>query len=92
MKFHLTSRTIPELKGKALSERLHDIDKASKRLTPPEKMLLNIIKLLIIVPVFVFILRANEDWTALLWGFGFILLYPLILKPIQLNLIRKYLK
>ena len=92
MKFHLTSRTIPELKGKPLSERLYDIDKASKRLTPPEKTLLNIIKLLIIVPVFVFILRANEDWTALLWGFGFILLYPLILKPIQLNLIRKYLK
>ena len=92
MKFYLTSRTIPELKGKPLTERLDNIEKATSKLTAPEKLLLNIIKLLIIVPVFVFILRASEDWTALLWGLGFILLYPLVLKPIQLNLIRKYIK
>ena len=92
MKFYLTSRNIPELRELDLSGRLAAIEKASRKLTPPEKLLLNIIKLLIIVPVFAFILRVGQDWTSLLWAAGFIALYPFVLKPVQLNMIRKYLK
>lgn len=92
MKFYLTSRTIPELQDLPLSERLSAIDRATKKLTPPEKLVLNIIKLLIIVPVFALILRVGEDWKALLWAACFIALYPTLLKPVQLNMIRKYLR
>ena len=92
MKLHLTSQTIPELKDKTVSERIEAIEKATKKLTPPEKLMLNIIKLLIIVPVFAFILRAGQDWTALLWAGLFIFAYPFVLRPVQLNMVAKYLK
>lgn len=75
-----------------LSARLDAIEKATKKLTPPEKLLLNIIKLCIIVPVFALILRVGQDWTSLLWAGAFIALYPFVLKPVQLNMIRKYLR
>ncbi|GAC13301.1 hypothetical protein GLIP_0655 [Aliiglaciecola lipolytica E3] len=65
---------------------------AENKLTAPEKLLLNVIKLLIMVPVFVFILRTFQDWSALLWAGLIILAYPLILKPFQYSLCAKYLK
>ena len=65
---------------------------AENKLTIPEKTLLNILKLLIIVPVFVFILRAGENWLALVWAGLFILAYPFLLKPFQYSLSAKYLK
>ena len=92
MKFYFTAQSIPELQQKSMDERLQAVDKATKKLTPPEKLVLNIIKLLIIVPVFALILRVGQDWTALLWAALFISLYPFLLRPVQLNMIRKYLK
>lgn len=73
-----------------LSDRLKAIEKATKKLTPPEKLVLQIIQLFIIVPIFVLILRIAQDWTSLLWAAGFIALYPLVLTPVKLSLIRKY--
>jgi len=91
MKLYFTYRSLPELKDKPLEQRLENVNRATKKLTPPEKMLLNIVKLLVIVPVFALILRAGQDWTSMLWASLFIILYPVVLKPIQLGMIRKYL-
>ena len=66
------------------------MENAAKCLTTPEKTLLNLLKLLVIVPVFVLIIRTANDWHSLLWALVVFLLYPLIVKPIQYSLCAKY--
>lgn len=90
MKFYFSTRKIPQLKHLTMSQRMVVLRQAEMKLTAPEKLLLNVIKLLILVPVFVLILRAGQDWYALLWAGLFILAYPFILKPIQHSLSAKY--
>ena len=91
LKFYFTARHIPQLQGLSLNERMVKLKAAENKLTAPEKMILNIFKLLIIVPVFAFILRSSEDWFALFWAGLFILAYPFLLKPFQYSLCAKYL-
>lgn len=91
MKLYFTTRQIPQLKDLSMPQRMARLKAAENRLTAPEKLLLNVFKLLIIVPVFVFILRVGEDWLALLWAALFILAYPFLLKPIQYSMCAKYL-
>lgn len=91
MKLYFTARQIPELQGLSMPERMEKLRQAENRLTAPEKLLLNVCKLLVIVPVFVFILRAAQDWSSLLWAGLFILAYPFLLKPFQYSMSAKYL-
>ncbi len=91
MQLYFTTRNIPALRGLPLSERARLIDKAAQKLTTPEKTLLNILKLLIIVPVFALILKTADNWESLLWAALVFLLYPLAVKPIQYSLCAKYL-
>lgn len=91
MTFYFSTRNIPALQGLPLAERARLLDQASKRLSVPEKTLLNLLKLLVIVPVFAFILQTATNWTSLLWAFVVFLLYPLVIKPIQYSLCAKYI-
>jgi hypothetical protein len=91
MTFYFSTRKIPALQGLPLAERARLLDQASKRLSVPEKTLLNVLKLLVIVPVFAFILQTATNWTSLLWAFVVFLLYPLVIKPIQYSLCAKYI-
>lgn len=84
-------RSIPALKNKSMEQRILAIQQASGKLTVPEKLLLNILKLMVIVPAFALVLRVGEDWTVLVWSAVIILLYPAVVKPIQLNMVKKYL-
>ena len=56
MKFYFTTRQIPGLSQLPLNERLQLLDSAARKLTVPEKTILNVLKLLVIVPVFVLVL------------------------------------
>ena len=49
MNFYFSTRHIPALKGLPLAERVKRLDQAAKKLTVPEKTLLNVLKLLVIV-------------------------------------------
>ena len=91
MKFYFSTRDIPALKGIPLTERVKLLDQAAKRLSVPEKTLLNVLKLLVIVPVFAFILQTASNWTSLLWAFVVFLVYPLVVKPIQYSICAKYI-
>ncbi len=91
MRFYFSTRHIPGLADLPLAERIERLDRASRKLTVPEKTLLNVLKLLIIVPVFVLILRTVESWHSLLWAGLVFLLYPLIVKPLQYSFSAKYL-
>lgn len=59
-------------------------------MTAPEKFILNMIKLAILTPVFIFAARVGELWVViplLLIG----ILYPIMTKPFQLNISAKYI-
>lgn len=92
MKFYFSTRNIPGLEDKSLLERMTLLNEAAKAMTIPEKTIFNVLKLIVLVPVFVLILRVVEDWTSLLWAALVLLLYPLIVKPIQHSLCAKYIK
>ncbi len=76
----------------SVTERMAVLEQAANRMTIPEKTLLNIIKLLVIVPVFALLLRVVENWWALAWAALILLLYPLFVKPLQYSLSAKYIK
>ncbi|TAP35026.1 DUF6170 family protein [Alteromonas sp. KUL49] len=91
MTFYFSTRHIPALKGLPLTERVKRLHSASKQLSVPEKTLLNVLKLLVIVPAFAFILQTANNWTSILWAGLVFLCYPLIVKPIQHSISAKYL-
>lgn len=92
MKFYFSTRNIPGLENKSLLERMSILNEATKAMTIPEKTIFNVLKLIVLVPVFVLILRVVENWTSLLWAALVLLLYPLIVKPIQHSFCAKYIK
>lgn len=91
MAFYFSTKQIPQLTDLPLTERIRLLDKAAKKLTIPEKTILNILKLLVIVPAFALVLRTSDDWTSILWALAIFVCYPLIIKPIQYSLCAKYL-
>ncbi|WP_100642253.1 DUF6170 family protein [Alteromonas facilis] len=91
MKFYFSTRQIPQLRDLPLQQRMIALEHAALKMTVPERSLLNVLKLLIIVPVFIFILQVSENWTALLWAALVLLVYPLFIKPLQYSLSAKYL-
>lgn len=92
MRLYSSTKQIPGLEDKPLSERLQLLEEAGKQMTVPEKTMLNILKLLVLVPVFVLVLRVSSDWTALVWAAMILLLYPIFVKPVQYSISAKYLK
>lgn len=92
MKIYTSTRKIPGLEDLSVTERMALLEQAANRMTVPEKTMLNIIKLLVIVPVFAFLLRVVDNWWSLAWAALILLLYPLFVKPLQYSLSAKYLK
>jgi hypothetical protein len=91
MKLYFSTRQIPQLQDMSLVERLEQINLAQKKLIGPEKLLLNVLKLCILIPVFVFILQSSDSWFSLVWALLVALLYPILLKPIQYGICAKYI-
>jgi hypothetical protein len=92
LKIYTSTKNIPGLKDMSVTERMAILEQAGNRMTIPEKTLLNIIKLLVIVPIFALLLRVVESWWSLAWAGLILLLYPLFVKPLQYSLSAKYIK
>jgi hypothetical protein len=92
LKIYTSTKKIPTLEDKPLTERMALLEEAAKRMSVPEKTLLNVLKLCVLIPVFIFLLRVSTDWTALVWAALILLLYPILVKPIQYSLSAKYLQ
>jgi len=92
LKIYTSTKKIPGLENASLTERLSALEDAGKRVTVPEKTILNVLKLLVLVPVFVLVLRTGEDFMSLVWAAIILMLYPILVKPIQYSLSAKYLK
>ncbi len=92
MPFYLSTKNIPQLQHLPLTERLEVMHQAQKKLTGPEKLLLNVLKMCVVIPIFVLILQVATNWLALLWALLVTLLYPAVVKPIQYGLCAKYIQ
>ena len=92
LKIYTSTKNIPGLQNMPVTERMAALEKAGNRMSVPEKTLLNLIKLLVIVPVFALVLRSVESWWSLAWAALILLLYPLFVKPLQYSLSAKYIK
>jgi hypothetical protein len=89
---YLNSQKIPELAGLNFAQRMEVIRKAADNLSAPKKITLNIIKLLIIFPLFLLIARlllADSDTAKLMFGVVLLLIaYPVITRLITFALCR----
>ncbi|MCY7294395.1 DUF6170 family protein [Alteromonas sp. a30] len=92
MKLYLTARQLPGLQDLPLQERLAAIATAQQKLTLPEKLFLNLLKLFIFTCIFVLLTGQFALVTVIVGVIVALLLFPLILRPIHLTIISKYLK
>lgn len=76
------SRSIPELNELNFRDRMSVLRRATDQLPTPKKLVLNLLKLVVLIPLFLAIARSGS----LLEGFGWcvllILLYPLATRPV----------
>jgi hypothetical protein len=91
MKFYFSTKHIPHLQYLPLTQRLQALQLAQSKLIGPEKLLLNVLKMLIVVPVFILIIQIATNWMAIIWALLVTLLYPVLVKPVQYGLCAKYI-
>jgi hypothetical protein len=86
---YLNSQKIPELAGLTFAQRMQVIRKAADSLPVPAKVILNIIKLLILTPLFFLVARAN-GWEIVGYIILLLVVYPVITRPLTFALCRKH--
>jgi hypothetical protein len=91
MKLYFSTKHIPQLQHLPLTQRLAAIQLAQAKLVGPEKLFLNVLKMLIVIPVFIFIIQMATNWMAIVWALLVTLLYPVVIKPVQYGLCAKYI-
>ena len=90
MTIYLSSNKIPALQAFSLHQRQVILALAQAKLSVPEKFILNMIKLSLLIPPFFFI--ANLQGFALAASVVIVLIaYFLLLRPIMLFFAQKYL-
>lgn len=90
MTIYFSSNKIPELMPFNLQQRQAILALAQAKLSPPEKLILNIIKLMLLIPPFLFI--ANLQGIAIAASIVVVLVaYFIILRPIMLHFTLKHL-
>lgn len=90
MVIYFSTNKITELSPFSLHQRQAILAIAQTKLSAPEKLILNIIKLCLLIPPFLFI--ANLKGVALITSLALVLVaYFLILRPIMLFFTKKHL-
>lgn len=84
---YFSSKAIPELAGLNFNQRMQVIRLAAAQLAAPTKVLLNIIKLLILTPLFLLIARSS-GWQIAGYIILLLISYPIITRPITFALCR----
>lgn len=90
MKFYLSSKDIPALSESSFQERNEKVYRAQQKLTVPEKLILSILKLILLIPPFLFI--ARQDWGNTLISLAICgLAFMLVFKPVSFAFIERHL-
>ena len=87
---HLTSQHIPQLAGLNFQQRMQVIKQAVALLPVPQKILLNVVKLVILAHFFS-ILARFEGWILLPYLLLAGLVYPLITNPVTFFMVNSRL-
>jgi hypothetical protein len=82
-----SSQSLPELSGLNFRQRMAVIRRASDLLPVPKKLLLNLLKLLVLIPPFMAIARSSSISEALLLALLLVLIYPLLTRPLTFILV-----
>jgi hypothetical protein len=90
MAFYLSSKNIPELANYSIKEKHEILAIAANKLITPEKLFLNIIKLLILIPAFIMMAKLDGWFFAAPLAFVLVSFF-IIMRPISLNILRKHL-
>jgi hypothetical protein len=91
MKLYFSTKHIPQLQHLPLTQRLAALQLAQSKLIGPEKLFLNVLKMLVVIPVFILIIQMATNWMAIFWALIVTLLYPVLVKPMQYGLCAKYI-
>jgi len=87
---YFSSNKIPQLSQYNIQQRQVILALAQAKLSTPEKLILNIIKLMLLIPPFLFI--ANLQGFAIVISITIVLIaYFILLRPIMLHFTRKHL-
>ncbi|MAG76575.1 MAG: hypothetical protein CL811_07425 [Colwelliaceae bacterium] len=90
MKFYLSSKDIPALSESSFQERNEKVYRAQQKLTVPEKLILSILKLILLIPPFIYL--ARQDWLILLVTLvGSTAAFFCVFRPISLAFLSKHL-
>ena len=90
MKIYFSSNQFSELQSFDFKQRQTIIEMAKNKLTAPAKLLLNILKLLILIPPFILLARI-DSWLFFIPIALLLVGYFIILRPISLMFIKKHL-
>lgn len=84
MNFYFSTNNIKELDNYSFQEKHLIITLANKRLTPPQKLILGILKLVLLIPPFWFLAQLDSWWMLLPVAF-LMVSYMVILRPLSLS-------
>ncbi|MFT6899963.1 MAG: hypothetical protein ACJAXS_000115 [Colwellia sp.] len=90
MAFIFSTNKLPELESYTLGQRQQILTLAAAKLTAPEKFILNILKLIMLVPPFMFMAQL-EGLLFVISLFSFLAVYFILLRPVSLIFTRKHL-
>lgn len=90
MTIYFSSNQIPTLQNFSVRQRHTIITLAEKKLTAPEKLLINLLKLAILVPMFLYIVWL-KGWLIAIPIIIALLAYLIIFRPVFLFLLSKHL-
>ncbi|MFT5024004.1 MAG: hypothetical protein ACI9O3_001614, partial [Colwellia sp.] len=90
MAFIFSTNKLPELESYTLGQRQQILTLAAAKLTAPEKFVLNILKLIMLVPPFIFMAQL-DGLLFMVSLFSFLAVYFILLRPVSLIFTRKYL-
>lgn len=91
MPLYWSSRQIPALARYNARERTEILQLAMQKLRPPQKLVINLAKLLVLIPPFMLAARL-ANWTSVLVLLLTAVLYPLITRPLGLYLASQHLE
>jgi len=90
MTIYFSTAQIEKLQPYTIAERRMIIEMANNKLQAPEKLIINILKLLVLIPPFIVLARI-DSWYLMLPVFALLVGYFLIMRPISFWFINKHL-
>ena len=91
MNIYFSSNKIPKLQNFSLKQRQAILALAMDKLTVPEKFIINVIKLMMLIPPFLFLANLQSAWF-FISVIGVLFAYLFVMKPVSFAFADKYIE